>query len=162
MDDALFTRLVGASLKMSPPCSSALQLWTGRFRPQRLSLVCPLCRGRVGYGFHLVGVIHRDIKPDNLQLAPDGSLKIADFGWSADQVHDARDLAGGDGLHHRGLFECRSHMGPGVDQRPELVVDQVVGELVTLADVVSTGVPVPQMRQESSYSVGSRLLKWAC
>ena len=29
---------------------------------------------------HLKGVVHRDIKPDNLVLAPDGTLKVLDFG----------------------------------------------------------------------------------
>lgn len=32
---------------------------------------------------HLKGVIHRDVKPDNLMLAEDGAVKVVDFGLAA-------------------------------------------------------------------------------
>eukprot|EP00746_Dinoflagellata_sp_MGD_P002988 gnl/MRDRNA2_/MRDRNA2_105828_c0_seq1.p1 gnl/MRDRNA2_/MRDRNA2_105828_c0~~gnl/MRDRNA2_/MRDRNA2_105828_c0_seq1.p1 ORF type:complete len:836 (+),score=113.95 gnl/MRDRNA2_/MRDRNA2_105828_c0_seq1:352-2508(+) len=43
---------------------------------------------------HSLGVIHRDIKPDNLLCCDDGTLKIADFGWCAEQRDKPTALAG--------------------------------------------------------------------
>lgn len=43
-----------------------------------LNLAVQACKAL--YHAHQKGVIHRDIKPDNLVLAPDGTLKVLDFG----------------------------------------------------------------------------------
>lgn len=52
----------------------------GRSMPvgRLLSLAIQACKGL--HHAHQKGVVHRDIKPDNLVLAPDGTLKILDFG----------------------------------------------------------------------------------
>ena len=42
---------------------------------------------------HEAGVIHRDVKPSNLQLAPDGVVKITDFGLSKQLTGDL-DMTG--------------------------------------------------------------------
>jgi tRNA A-37 threonylcarbamoyl transferase component Bud32 len=43
---------------------------------------------------HGKGVIHRDLKPDNLMLTADGQIKVADLGLS--RIEEGDDAAGGD------------------------------------------------------------------
>jgi len=43
---------------------------------------------------HSVGIIHRDIKLENLLMTTNGVLKITDFGWAADSANTPQDLAG--------------------------------------------------------------------
>ena len=46
------------------------------------ALILPLCRGLAE--LHHVGLIHRDIKPGNIIIRPDGSAALIDFGAAVD------------------------------------------------------------------------------
>lgn len=51
----------------------------GRLTPgEALAVLEPICRALVRA--HSLGVVHRDVKPENILVAADGSPKIADFG----------------------------------------------------------------------------------
>jgi len=43
---------------------------------------------------HSKNVIHRDIKPENILISSDGTLKIADFGWSVHATSRRRTMCG--------------------------------------------------------------------
>ncbi len=51
----------------------------GLFLPQTAALVGHAIAGALGHA-HVMGLIHRDIKPDNLMISRDGQIKLMDFG----------------------------------------------------------------------------------
>ncbi len=77
----------------------------GRFAPTDVRrVVVEVCRG-LGHA-HRRGLIHRDIKPGNIMLSPDGVVTIMDFGIVKEQ-------AGGENLTRTGLvFGTPEYMAP--------------------------------------------------
>lgn len=62
-----------------------------KFAPRRAAeIMSQVCRGLEHS--HATGVVHRDIKPTNVLLAPDGTPKIADFGLAFDERFAADSL----------------------------------------------------------------------
>ncbi|MGH9157557.1 MAG: serine/threonine-protein kinase [Acidimicrobiales bacterium] len=63
---------------------------------------------------HAAGIVHRDVKPANILLAPDGSAKVADFG-----IAKSGDLAAGDPTTAGALLGTPAYLAPErVDGRP--------------------------------------------
>ena len=77
----------------------------GRFAPADVRrVVVEVCRG-LGHA-HRRGLIHRDIKPGNIMLSPDGVVTIMDFGIVKEQ-------SGGENLTRTGLvFGTPEYMAP--------------------------------------------------
>ncbi|HET7690297.1 MAG TPA: Stk1 family PASTA domain-containing Ser/Thr kinase [Nocardioidaceae bacterium] len=80
---------------------------------------------------HQSGMIHRDVKPENVLLAPDGRIKVADFGLARAISAETQHTATG-GV----LIGTVSYLAP------ELVVD---GKADARADVYSAGVLLFEM-----------------
>lgn len=70
---------------------------------------------------HRQGVIHRDIKPDNIFLTPDGVVKLVDFGI-ARSIDGARTMATSMGtvLGTPGYLSPEQAQGTSVDSRSDL------------------------------------------
>ena len=64
----------------------------GRFAiPDALAIVVEVCDALAAA--HAVGVIHRDVKPENILLGDDGRIVLTDFGIAA-AAHGSAELAG--------------------------------------------------------------------
>ena len=91
---------------------------------RKLQIATELCTGLLFA--HRVGIIHRDVKPGNIMLAEDGSVKILDFGlarWAAD-------------VSSAGLTQAGTLMGSPHYMSPEQVSAQVVDQR---SDVFAVG-----------------------
>ena len=92
---------------------------------RRLQLMLELCAG-LGYA-HRNGIVHRDIKPGNLMVTGEGSLKILDFGLA--RITSEASSAG--------LTQVGSMLGTPHYMSPEQVEGKVADER---SDIFSVGV----------------------
>jgi serine/threonine-protein kinase len=89
---------------------------------------------------HAVGIVHRDIKPDNIMLRPDGLVKVLDFGLA--KLSEPITGASGDEDLRRGLTNPGVVMGTARYMSPEQAMGQNVD---ARTDIWSLGVVLFEM-----------------
>ena len=81
------TRYIAMELVEGSELSQALAQTPGLGLQRKIELVAGVCRG-LDFA-HKMGVVHRDVKPSNIRVTRDGSVKILDFGvaWLGESRH---------------------------------------------------------------------------
>ena len=103
----------------------------GTLHPDRAVEICTDAAAALGFA-HRNGTVHRDVKPGNILITPDGQVKVTDFGI-------ARAFGGGDELTQTGsvmgtatYFSPEQAQGKNVDPRSDLYsLGIVLFEMVT-------------------------------
>jgi len=102
---------------------------SGRFSEERASAVIRQLVSALAQ-CHRLGVVHRDIKPENILVARDGTIKLADFGWSVAASRAAEEIK------RKTLCGTLDYLAP------EMVAEQAYSER---ADIWMTGVLLYEM-----------------
>jgi hypothetical protein len=92
--------------------------------PEAVSRVLDVVDGLLGA--HRAGVVHRDVKPSNCFLGPDGRVKVGDFGL-------AKSLLAGSHLTRTGAF-----LGTPLYAAPEQVKGEAVGPQADVYSAAAT------------------------
>ena len=69
---------------------------------------------------HAVGVVHRDVKPSNLILLPDGTVKVTDFGLAKSLAGDPSATQAGQAMGTPVYMSPEQCRGEGVDLRTDV------------------------------------------
>jgi hypothetical protein len=108
-------------------------MWAGHLQPQEAIAIVPLVCDALQYA-HDQGVVHRDVKPENVLLDKAGHVKIADFGLAKLLHHSPRDFTL---THSRQVMGTPQYMAPEQIERPSDVDHR--------ADIYSLGVMFYEM-----------------
>ncbi|MCB9595388.1 MAG: serine/threonine protein kinase [Sandaracinaceae bacterium] len=86
---------------------------------------------------HAAGVIHRDLKPDNIFLCNDGTVKVVDFGIAKAFAHEAKRM-----VDEPSLTEAHRVVGTPVYMAPEVITKT---GLFPASDLYALGVILYEM-----------------
>ena len=106
----------------------------GRVDPDRAAEIASDIAAALGFAHRNGGVIHRDVKPGNVLITPDGAVKVADFGI-ARAISDSSDqnlTKTGSVMGTATYFSPEQARGAGVDPRSDVYsLGCVIYEMVT-------------------------------
>ena len=108
---------------------------------------------------HAAGIVHRDVKPENVMLRPDGFVKVLDFGL-AKLAPASPDLTGADSTRTVLKTEAGTVVGTAAYMSPEQARGQ---EVDARTDIWSLGVMLYEMvAGRSAHSPGrvARMCSW--
>jgi serine/threonine protein kinase/Tol biopolymer transport system component len=116
------------------------QLARGTFKPLE-ALQVTLQVGAALASAHAIGIVHRDVKPENIMLRPDGYIKVVDFGLAklTEALPEQRKLAE---ANTQVLTEPRMLMGTVKYMSPEQLREGTVDERT---DIWSLGIVLYEM-----------------
>ena len=116
------------------------QLARGTFKPLE-ALQVTLQAGAALASAHAIGIVHRDVKPENIMLRPDGYIKVVDFGLAklTEALPEQRQ-SGNDNTQV--LTEPRTLMGTVKYMSPEQLREGPVDERT---DIWSLGIVLYEM-----------------
>jgi serine/threonine-protein kinase len=143
---------LGARMKTQPPLTL----------DDKLNVVAQLCDG-LSYA-HEQGVVHRDVKPDNIFLLEDGSVKLLDFGiaklttstltrqgdvlgsasyMSPEQVGGSESVDGRADVFSTGvvLYELLTGRKPFEGDSPTAVIVKILKDDPTAIETLAPGLP---------------------
>ncbi|MCL2808384.1 MAG: serine/threonine protein kinase [Coriobacteriia bacterium] len=115
-------------------------LHAGALSPQVTLDVLDQLLDAVGYA-HLQGVVHRDIKPDNIFITADGRIKLSDFGIARmDDSPQGAPTQIGTVLGTPGYMAPEQAMGTTVDNRTDLfAIGTIAYEMLTGSNPFGSG-----------------------
>lgn len=106
----------------------------GRVAPDRAAEIASDIAAALGFAHRNGGVIHRDVKPGNVLITPEGTVKVADFGI-ARAISDSSDqnlTKTGSVMGTATYFSPEQARGAGVDPRSDVYsLGCVIYEMVT-------------------------------
>ena len=91
----------------------------GRMEPATAMDVLDQLIDAVSYA-HYMGIVHRDIKPDNVFVTRSGSVKLADFGIAHLASAGSDDMSSGMALGTPGYMAPEQVLGQEVDERSDV------------------------------------------